>query len=233
MKSGMLEFDSTTYHALYGAALTSLYDFTKDGLMRQKASMTLDWLYMGVADEWLQGWWISTTYRDYIKNTSPEASGASTILAWMMLGNSIRTPTMDRALGLGHVEPEYSVPSSLSSFRLPAFIEGALAVHPPSNKGFTRTVRESHNIQVDPFNPSPTLFQWVYRTAYITGSYGVTSHSEESGISVEHHNNRTSRWLIRWPSSRSDIGSTIFFQQHEEEDTPNPFTPHEQVESLL
>lgn len=229
-RRGMTEFDSTTYHAIYGVCLTTLQDFAWDKEIRQKASLTLDWLYLSTAHEWLKGWWISTTFRNYVLNDSPEASAAGALNAWLLFGNSLRVPNMDNTTGIGHIEIEYSLVSALSSYRVPPSAVSLASFGLRS----TRSVRESHYACKSFADPNMWGWKWVYKTAFLTPTYGITSYATELGVKqawLPHFCNQ-STWLVRWPEKNPSLGSTLFIQQRmncSSGNTSLEYTPNEQV----
>lgn len=228
---GMSEFDSTTYLSIYFACLTTLSDSVMDPMIQRKAQYTLHYLYLSFVNEWLYGWWISVTFRDYIYNTSPEASGGATITGWLVFGHSLHYPNINRTSIIGHVEPEFTIVNALSlytSANIPTYLQQLLFV-----KG-KRFIQESHYACKSYADPIDWGWKWAYKTSYITNYYGLASYSTEKGIpqQILPHFCNFSQWLIRWPSINQTIGSTIFIRQETDclsNETRNPFTPNEQI----
>lgn len=234
-REGMAEFDSTTYHALYGTAFLLLAECSEDPVIQKKAVILLDWLYLTTATEWLDGWWISTTFRSYVMNESPEASAAGILSAWLFLGNSVRVPNMHSGYTIGHVEADLSLPIAYTRTMVADVIPHIAGLKPvgPSE---TRLVRESHYACKAFADPKAWGCKWVWKTSFFTEDYGVASHMTEPGIGehiLPHANRNQSNWLVRWPSSDATGGTTLFVQQRSDRNpdasTDNPYTPNEQV----
>lgn len=211
---GMKEYDSTTYAALYVECLLMLYEFAQDEEMRQMAKMTLDAMLANIAGEWMNGYWVSSTLRDY-NGMSPEIGGAGTIMAWLYFGGE-RAPSL-RVNEFGYPEGMYSVIAASSSYRLPGLLADIAA-----DRSAPYVHKESHDQHpTNKLNP-PHGYR---KTTYMTETYGVASQFDGAGSLG--WSDQMRRWFVRWTS---DGPYSTFFMTHPKRGgIESGATPYEQV----
>ncbi|WP_036738296.1 CARDB domain-containing protein, partial [Paenibacillus zanthoxyli] len=170
VKYGMKEYDSTTYWALYVECLLMLHDLADDPQMKQKAKMALDWMQANTAAEWVDGYWVSSTNRDYM-GMSPKLGAAGTIMGWLYFGGEEQPRLLVNELN--YPEGMYSIVAAVSSYRIPDPIQSAVA-----DRDGPYTNLESH----DQYPTSKLNWPYGYRkTSYIAERYGVASQFDGYG----------------------------------------------------
>ncbi|WP_334074434.1 CARDB domain-containing protein [Paenibacillus sp. A14] len=214
VKYGMKEYDSTTYWALYVECLLMLHDLADDPQMKQKAKMALDWIIANTAADWLDGYWVSSTVRDYM-GMSPKLGAAGTTMAWLYLGGEERPRLLKNELN--YPEGMYSVVAAVSSYRVPELIRAAAA-----ERGEPYTNLESH----DQYPSSKLNWPHGYRkTTYIAEHYGVASQFD--GYGTLGWSDQLRRWFVRWKSE--DAFSTFYVSHPKNGALQSGATPYEQV----
>ena len=223
VKYGIKEFDSPTYGTLYITCLLSLYDHSKDSEFKNRVQMTLEWHLLNFASEWLNGYFISSTLREYYFACSPQAGSPYPIIGWLLFGGG-PNPTLKQEIGNGELlinnEGFFSVLVALTSYKLPEII-GAIA----SDRSNAHIHRESHDM-----NPYSQLnYPWGFKKyTYLNKSYGLAS--QWDGLSLG-WSAQMRRWKLTW---ESDAKASTFFTTHpcyyiDSEETLIGATPREQV----
>lgn len=214
VKYGMKEYDSTTYMALYMECLLMLHDYAQDPEIKQKAKMTLDWLLANTAGEWVNGYWISSTLRDY-EGMSPKLGAAGSIAAWLYLGGE--EPPRLRQNDYSYPEGMYSVVAALSTYRMPEILSRIA------------TDRSRPYVHLESHDQHPTNKlnnPYGYRkTSYVTEHYGVASQFDGKGTLG--WSDQMRRWFVRWESK--DPFSTFFMTHPKRGGINSGATPYEQV----
>ncbi|WP_170287191.1 CARDB domain-containing protein [Paenibacillus faecis] len=214
VKYGMKEYDSTTYWALYVECLLMLHDLADDPQMKQKAKMALDWMIANTAAEWVDGYWVSSTVRDYM-GMSPKLGAAGTTMAWLYLGGEERPRLLNNELN--YPEGMYSVIAAVSSYRVPEWIRAAAL-----ERSEPYTNLESH----DQYPSSKLNWPHGYRkTTYIDEHYGVASQFD--GYGTLGWSDQLRRWFVRWKSE--DAFSTFYVSHPKNGALQSGATPYEQV----
>ena len=208
---GQGEFDSTTYSLLYPLTLATLFDFSVDDLMRQKARMMLDWFLANAASEWLNGYFIGGHSRDVHPTEGPEFATAGGTAMWLFFGG--RQPDLKTG------EPHYAGMLALTSYRMPSILARiSLDRRQPYEHRETHELMpldgETHDLvmtkQVDSnskgygYVSQVGVRKYTWRTAnYAVGSlYDGKSGEVNFWAAVR-------RWAIDWDSEQP--GSTLFF----------------------
>ena len=86
VRYGIKEFDSPTYGTFYITCLLSLYDHSKDAEFKKQVQMTLEWHLLNMAPEWLNGYFISSSLREYYFACSPHMMSPYPLLGWLFFG---------------------------------------------------------------------------------------------------------------------------------------------------
>jgi hypothetical protein len=187
---GMMEYDSVNYHSFYLLCFTSLYDFSTDQLMRQKAWMMMQLLLADWAPEYLKGNWIGSHSREKHNQATHTIfnSGTAIPFGYLFFGDSTFYPSLD--------ETFYVLLGAIQDFR-PLSIIGDIATNrsKPYVHKETKAPRRGFGCNTSDL---PT---WKYD--YVTKDYALSS-SYGDITAVENH-----RWDLTWVSPRD--GSTLFF----------------------
>ncbi|MEK3914272.1 CARDB domain-containing protein [Paenibacillus sp. FSL H7-0331] len=214
VKYGMKEYDSTTYLALYVECLLMLYEYAEDPSMKQQAKMTLDWMLANTGGEWVNGYWISSTLRDY-EGISPKLGAAGNIIAWLYFGGD-EQPRL-RENELNYPEGMYSVIGALSSYRVPDILTRI-----SSDRAVPHLHLESHDQHPTNKLNGPHGYR---KTSFITKQYGVASQFDGNGTLG--WSDQLRRWLVRWESD--EPYSTFFMTHPKRGGIKSGATPYEQV----
>ena len=180
----------------------------------------VDWLYINMAIQWLNGYPVSTTSRDYIKITSPEAPGATTLLEWMVFDSIIHDCNYING-HYGHANAAFGVPTAVSKYRVPDIIvkigQKKELVNKMTNGIYDITIKEASFFSESYPNKDydPDGFKWVYKQSYLSknGIFGTSSHLEEPGKIVgvyPYESWMTQRWLLKW--TLTDKNQSILYQ---------------------
>ncbi|WP_284645080.1 CARDB domain-containing protein [Paenibacillus silviterrae] len=198
VKYGMKEYDSTTYAALYLECLLMLNDYAEDPLLRQQARMTADWMLANIAGEWVNGYWMSSSLRDY-DGVSPKLAAAGNVMAWLYLGGEERPRLRENELS--YPEGMYAVMAALSEYRAPELVERIA-----QDRSEPHLHLESHDQHpTNKLNP-PSGYR---KTSYLTDRYGVASQFDGNGKLG--WSDQLRRWLVRWVSPEA---YSTFFMTH-------------------
>lgn len=222
VKYGIKEFDSPTYGTFYITCLLSLYDQCKDQEFKKKVEMTLEWHLLNFAPEWLNGYFISSSLREYFFTCSPWLESPYPILGWLFFGGDEK-PHLEQKFRNGELgvnEGFFSVLATLTSYRLPDMIEKIA-----SDRAKAYVHKESHDM-----TPNSQLnYPWGFRKyTYINKTFGMASQWE--GLSLG-WSAQMRRWKLTW---QSDAPASTFFVTHPcsyegSEDGLIGATPREQV----
>lgn len=211
---GMKEYDSTTYMALYVECLLMLHDLAEDPAMKGMARMTLDWLLANTAGEWVNGYWISSTLRDY-EGMSPSLGAAGSIAAWLYLGGEELPRLLQNSVS--YPEGFYAVVPALSPYRMPEILK---RIAEDRSRPYVHL--ESHDQH--PTNKLNNPYGYR-KTSYITEHYGVASQFDGKGTLG--WSDQLRRWFVRWESEHP---YSTFFMTHPKRGGINSgATPYEQV----
>lgn len=207
VRKGVTEYDSTTYLTFYTNTMLSLYDHATEPEMKQRAKMTMESVFTSMAAEWVKGYYVSSTLRDYVVIQSPEEPAAATVLGWLYFGG-VRMPTLF-TVPSGQKDPEefYSVLNACSSYRLLDIITRI-----GTDKSIPYVQKENNSWG----NPKQT---------YINKVYGVASQYDGNGTLA--WSDDTRRWMVRWVSPEK--GSTFFITHPQFSEKYNGATKYEQV----
>lgn len=200
VKYGIKEFDSPTYGTFYITCLLSLYDHTKDAEFKNKVRMVLEWHLLNFAPEWLNGYFISSSLREYFFTCSPRLESPYPIIGWLLFGGDEK-PFLEQNFRNGALtvnEGFFSVLAAISSYRLPQIIEDIA-----TDRINAYVHLESHDME-----PNAQLnYPWGFKKyTYINKHYGLASHYD--GTSLGWAGNMR-RWKLVWESEAP--ASTMFF----------------------
>ncbi len=166
---GQGEFDSPTYSTVFLTPMMVLHQFARDSLMKRKAGMMLDLLFVDFAAEHLAGNYGGGHSRDYPDDIINPLAAPSTMWAWLYFGfpefepwNAIRFKPRNR----GGWE---TVMGAVSSYRLPEVIF-RIATDRDTPYVHTETKRVRNIIRFsDVMNPP--VYKYTAMTAdYVMGS---------------------------------------------------------------
>lgn len=204
VRYGIKEFDSPTYGTFYITCLLSLYDHTKDAAFKNRVQMALEWHLLNMAPEWMNGYLVSSSLREYYFACSPQAESPYPLLGWLMFGGDGPTPDLKQVYRDGEIlvnnEGFYTLLAAVSSYRVPKIIE---RIATDRSKPFVH--KESHDM-----TPMAQLnFPWGFKKyTYIDKHYGLTSHWD--GISLG-WSAQMRRWKLVW---ESEARASSFFLTH-------------------
>ena len=187
---GQYEFDSPNYASLYYLCLTSLYDFSRDPLMRRKAWMMMHLLLADAASEYLKGNWIGAHSREKFNQVTHTTlhSGTATPFGFLFFGQSAFHPEIPEQFYVGLAALQGFTPLPLVG-RM-ASERGRPYVHLE-----TKAPRRGLGVNT---NDLP-----IWKYSYVTSDYALGSSTGDIS-DVENH-----RWDLTWVSGRD--GSTLFF----------------------
>jgi hypothetical protein len=187
---GQMEYDSVNYMQLYLLCFNSLYDFTEDKLMKQKAWMMMQLLLADWATEYLNGNWIGGHSREKYNQVTHTIlnCGVAIPLGYLYFGNAHFFPELP--------EMYFSGLSAIQGFR-PLSILGSIATDraTPFIHMETKAPRRGFGINTS------DLPIWKYD--YVTKDYALCSTYGDL-TAVENH-----RWDLTWVSELD--GSICFF----------------------
>jgi hypothetical protein len=166
---GQGEFDSPTYSTVFLTPLTVLYEFAADPIMKRKAQMMLDLLFVDFAVDHLQGSYAGGHSRDYPEDITNPLAAPSTMWAWLYFGQ----PGFEqwdearyRPRNRGSWETVFG---ALSSYRLPDVI-GRIATDRSMPYVSTETKRVRNIIRSGDVKNPP-----VYKYMYMTSDFAMGS----------------------------------------------------------
>ncbi len=96
------EYESPTYYGIDLAAMKMIADFAKDAEVKQRATLTLDWMMLSLACSWNQGYNTASCGRAKYwgsTNTSPDAMDDTAAIAWLYFGGN--RPVRPRGMNEG------------------------------------------------------------------------------------------------------------------------------------
>lgn len=186
---GMYEYDSPNYHHLYLLCFTSLYQYAKDEMVRQKSWMILQVLLAEWATEYLDGVWVGAHSRekyDQVLHTR-EHTGAATQFGRLFFGGA--------PLRLDLAESYYMALGSIQAFEgLPLL--GRIA----TDRTRPFVLRE---LKAPRRGPLIVYGEPTWKYTYVEPQFAVSS-SWGDLPDVENH-----RWDLTWVSPQD--GATCFF----------------------
>ncbi len=204
VRYGIKEFDSPTYGTFYITCLLSLYDHSQDAEFKRKVQMTLEWHLLNMAPEWLNGYLISSSLREYYFACSPQAESPYPLVGWLMLGSDGPNPKLEQVYRNGELivnnEGFCTVLVALSSYRVPKIIERIA-----NDRTQAYVHKESHDM-----TPMAQInYPWGFKKyTYINKHYGLAS--QWDGISLG-WSAQMRRWKLVW---ESDACASTFFLTH-------------------
>jgi hypothetical protein len=83
------EYNGPIYYATDLMPIRMLADFAQDGEMRRRATLTLDWMMINLANAWNQGYYVSAAARSKYWGsliTSPDSPGPTAAIGWFYFG---------------------------------------------------------------------------------------------------------------------------------------------------
>lgn len=201
---GIKEYDSPTYGTMYVTCLLSLYDFSKDAEFKKHVEMTLEWFLLNTAPEWLNGYFISSSLREYFFACSPHAESPYPLFAWLMFGGDGPNPSLEQVYRgdelLVNNEGFYTVLAALSSYRLPKIIENIA-----TDRAKAYVHKESHDM-----TPMAQInYPWGFKKyTYINKHYGLASQYDGNSLGWSA---QMRRWKLVW---ESEARASTFFLTH-------------------
>ena len=166
---GQGEFDSPTYITTFMTPMVVLYDFALDPVMKKKAQMMLDLLFVDFAAEHLQGNYGGGHSRDYPEDIINPLAAPSTFWAWLYFGEPGFPPWVETRYRPRHRSGWEPVFGAVSSYRLPDIIY-RIATDRTTPYVHTETKRVRNVIRFGK-ELNPPAFKYTYVTKnYILGS---------------------------------------------------------------
>lgn len=191
---GYNEQDSPTYASVHMQAIGALAEYAQDTQVKKLATMTMDWLMAGTAAEWIDGYWIATSRRDYHGMTSPKLSTSGGIAGWLFFGGD-EQPSFIRSLA--ELDDGPIILASSLIYRPHSIIQRISQVA-------QRPASYTHRERRIPLPNNQATSQPTNQLSYITPTYGVGS--QFLGLLAEDTQswlNQARRWLVRWKSTNA------------------------------
>lgn len=166
---GQGEFDSPTYFITFVTPMIALYEFAADPMMKARAQLMLDLLFVDFAAEHLEGNYGGGHSRDYPEDIINPLGAPSTMWAWLYFGEpkfEQWEETRFRPRNRGGWEAVFG---ALSSYRLPSIIR-EIATDRSEAYVHTETKRVRNIIRFGKEKNPP-----VYKYTYVTGDYVLGS----------------------------------------------------------
>lgn len=191
---GFWEEDSPTYLIHHMGPILSVAEFAPDGSeMKKRAKMVLDWYFASIAGEYLHGYWITPTARDYNPIYGLANSAETTALTWLYFGDAPQIP-------FPHIYSKFyhwkaTIHFAVSDYELPDIIK-LIATH--RDRPFVHREFMVKN----PMQPK--------EYCYIAPQYGLAS---TLGESVNVVPNQT-RWKLQWVANDANKEPSVFFMKH-------------------
>jgi hypothetical protein len=200
---GIKEYDSPTYGTFYITCLLSLYDHCTDPDFKKRVRMALEWHLLNMAPEWMNGYFISSSLREYYFACSPWMQSPYPLIGWLFFGGG-PDPALEQAYENGELiinnEGFFSVLVALTSYRIPEIIRQIA-----SDRTRAYVHKESHDMT--PF--SQLNYPWGFRKyTYINKTYGLAS--QWDGLSLG-WSGQMRRWKLVW---ESEAPASTFFLTH-------------------
>lgn len=194
---GQGEFDSPTYFITFVTPMMALYEFAKDPIMKAKAQLMLDLLFVDFAAEHISGNYGGAHSRDYPEDIINPLGAPSTMWAWLYFGEprfEQWEETRFRPRNRGGWEAVFG---ALSSYRLPQIIRN-IATDRSEPYVHTETKRVRNVIRFGKEKNPP-----AYKYTYVTKDYVLGS--LQGGIlqPIQQHT-----WDVTVPTGRPN--NTIF-----------------------
>ncbi|MBD3274554.1 MAG: hypothetical protein GF372_04550 [Candidatus Marinimicrobia bacterium] len=195
---GFWEQDSPTYLIHQMGPILSVADHAPEGSeMKKRATMVMDWYLASIAGEYLKGFWITATARDYDPVFGVYRSAESSTPIWLYFNDNPNPP-------YPHVHQKFrhwkaAVHFAVADYRAPGIL--------------TRIATERD----EPFIHK----EYMYRNpmnpreySYITSEYGIAS--------IMHRSDRIppdmTRWKVQWVPETYESEPSAFFMKHPKPD---------------
>jgi hypothetical protein len=194
---GQGEFDSPTYSTVFITPMLVLHEFAADPIMKRKAGMMLDLLFVDFAAEELGGNYGGGHSRDYPEDIINPLSAPITRFAWLYFGQPEVERWDEARLRPRNRGSWETVFAALGSYRLPQIIY-SIGTDRTVPYVHTETKRVRNEIRFsDQLNPP------VYKYTYMTPDYVLGS--LQGGIlqPIQQHT-----WDITWLSDKPN--NTLF-----------------------
>ena len=203
VRYGIKEYDSPTYGTFYITCFLSLYDHCRDTDFKDKVLMTLEWHLLNMAPEWLNGYFISSSLREYEFACSPYMEAPYPLVGWILFGGG-PNPVLDQKYSDGELvvnnEGFFSVQVTLTSYRLPEIIQKIA-----SDRSRAYVNKEAHDMT--PF--SQLNYPWGFKKyTYMNKTYGLASQWDGNSLGWSA---QMRRWKLVW---ESDAPASTFFLTH-------------------
>ena len=195
---GFWEEDSPTYLVHHLGPIFSVLEFAPEGSeMKRKAQMVYEWYLASITGEYLKGYWITSSARDYVPVHGMRLSEESAAAIWLYFGDSDgRVP--DPAPSEGH----------------PPFIHWLCAVHmatsdyqPPRILVRIATDRDEAYVHREFMRRNPMRPR---EYAFITPQYGLAAVLAES----ERIPPDMTRWKLQWVPRKQEAEPSVFLLKH-------------------
>jgi hypothetical protein len=166
---GQGEFDSPTYITTFLTPMMVLYEFAKDSVMKTKAQLMLDLLFVDFAAEHLAGNYGGGHSRDYPEDIINPLAAPSTFWAWLYFGQPEMPPWNETRYRPRHRSAWEPVYGAASSYRLPEII---YHIATDRSKPYIHTeTKRVRNIIRFGKEKNPPVYKYSYVTKhYILGS---------------------------------------------------------------
>lgn len=194
---GFWEEDSPTYLIHHMGPILAVADHAPEGSeMKKRATMVLDWYFASIAGEYLHGYWITSSARDYNPMFGLANSAESSALTWLYFGDTPQVP-------YAHVHQTYyhwkaALHFAVSHYKLPEILQ---RIATDRKKPFVHREFMAKN----PMEPK--------EYCYVAPGYGIASIMGENGRIVP---NQT-RWKVQWVAAEPQKEPSVFFMKHPNE----------------
>ncbi len=215
---GFWEQDSPTYFVHHLGPILSVLEFAPEGSeMKRMATMVYEWYLASVAGEYLKGYWITTSARDYVPLHGVHLSEESAAALWLYFGGT-----------------NGRIPNPAPSDGHPPYIHWLCAVHlatsdyrPPEILRKIATDRDAPYVHREYMWRNPMRPRDY---AFVNQEYGLASTlAEGDRIPPD-----MTRWKLQWVPQKSEMEPSAFLMNHPKADDDGwknweGASPYEQV----
>ena len=191
---GFWEEDSPTYLIHHMGPILSVADHAPPrSPMKRKAEMALDWYFASVAGEYLHGYWITASSRDYDPLFGLAHSAETTALMWLAFGDAPFLPGPHELQPFRHWKA--TLHFAISNYRVPDILRRIA------------TDRDEAFVHRELMMRNP-MYPREYN--YVAPRYGVASIiGEGDNIPPD-----MTRWKVQWVADQRDEEPSVFLMKH-------------------
>ncbi len=213
---GQGEFDSPTYFITFITPVLTLYDFAKDPVMKRKAQMMADLLFVDFAAEHLAGNYCGGHSRDYPEDITNPLSAPAAIWAWLYFGEPKTELWQENRFRPRNRGSWETVFGATSTYRLPEIIYN-IATDRSQPYVHTETKRVRNVIRFGR-ELNPPVFKYTYMTrSYALGSLqgGILQPIQQHTWDVTYVSDKTNNTIFTLHPFVSGKELAMFFPEEQ------------------